>query len=218
MEELDNSSSTNNTFKEDYILYVVRNGATPVTVYKFCEDLGVQETEFYNHYTSFKTLEKEVWKDFFEQTHSILQADENYALYSAYEKWLSFLYTLIEQLKKNRSFVVFRTESIERKNIRPWFLNAFRKAFNHLIAEIINQGIANEEIAKRPIITDKYNEVLWVQFLYILRVWTNDESDDFQTTDAAIEKSSVLLFELMKKGPIDLLIDFVKFAYQNKAY
>jgi hypothetical protein len=59
---------------------------------------------------------------------------------------------------------------------------------------------------------------LWVQFLYVLRVWTNDESEDFQVTDAAIEKTSVLLFELMKKGPIDMLIDFVKFAYQNKAY
>jgi len=59
---------------------------------------------------------------------------------------------------------------------------------------------------------------LWVQLLYITRVWANDESEDFQVTDAAIEKSSVLLFELMKSGPVDLLIDFLKFAYQNKAY
>ena len=54
--------------------------------------------------------------------------------------------------------------------------------------------------------------------MYITRVWTNDESEDFQVTDAAIEKSSALLFELMKSGPVDLLIDFLKFAYQNKAY
>jgi hypothetical protein len=83
---------------------------------------------------------------------------------------------------------------------------------------VVNKGLETEEIATRPIVTDKYNEVLWGQFLYVLRVWMNDESKDFQTTDAAIEKTSALLFELMKKGPIDLLIDFLKFAYQNKAY
>ena len=50
------------------------------------------------------------------------------------------------------------------------------------------------------------------------RVWANDDSKDYQITDAAIEKSVNLLFELMRKGPLDVAIEFAKFMYQNKAY
>ncbi len=205
-------------FRKEFMLYLLRNGKTPVTVYAFCEDIGVQEQEFYNFYGSFKALEKDIWVEMFENVSGILNNDENYPEYTSYEKWLSFLYTIIEEFKANRSYVMLRCEDLEIKELRPWFLDSFRKHVSQLVGEIVNQGLENDEIATRPVITSKYDEVLWVQFLYVLRVWVNDESEDFQITDAAIEKTSVMLFEMMKKGPIDMLIDFVKFAYQNKAY
>jgi hypothetical protein len=205
-------------YKEEYLLYLLRNGEPPVTVYRFCEDLGQSESDFYKYFSSFAAIEKDIWKSYFSDVRETLENDENYPEYSAYEKWLSFLYTTIELFKQNRSFVVLKCKALEIKQIRPAQLEAFKKEFNILSSEIINSGLSSDEIATRPVITSKYNEVLWVQFLYILRVWINDESEDFQITDAAVEKTSVLLFELMKRGPIDMLIDFVKFAYQNKAY
>jgi hypothetical protein len=205
-------------FREAYLLHLLRNGEAPVTVYKFCEELGVQEQEFYQAFSSFQAIDKDIWKGFFASVKHTLEQDDNYFSFSSYEKWLSFLYTLIEVLKQNRSYVVLQCATLDRKQLRPAFLDHFRKEFNGLCQEIIQEGISTEEIATRPVVTTKYNEVLWVQYLYVLRVWINDESEDFQITDAAIEKTSVLLFELMKKGPIDMLIDFVKFAYQNKAY
>jgi hypothetical protein len=205
-------------YREAYMLYLLRNGAPPVTVFKFCEELGQPESEFYKAYSSFNALEKDIWLEFFNVVKNTLDQDENYRSYTVYEKWLSFLYTLIEEVKRNRSYVVLKCENLERTHLRPFFLDSFRREFNTFSAELVEQGISSDEIATRPVVTAKYNEVLWVQFLYVLRVWTNDESEDFQVTDAAIEKTSVLLFELMKKGPIDMLIDFVKFAYQNKAY
>jgi hypothetical protein len=205
-------------FRKEFMLYLLRNGKTPVTVYSFCEDIGVQEPEFYNFYGSFKALEKDIWTEMFENVSAILNSDENYPEYTSYEKWLSFLYTIIEEFKANRSYVMLRCEDVEMKELRPWFLDSFRKNVSQLVGEIVNQGLESDEIATRPVITSKYDEVLWVQFLYVLRVWVNDESEDFQITDAAIEKTSVMLFEMMKKGPIDMLIDFVKFAYQNKVY
>lgn len=205
-------------FRKEFVLHLLRNGKSPVTVYAFCENLGLQEQEFYRFYGSFKALEKDIWADMFEEVNAVLQSDENYPDYTSYEKWLSFLYTLIEEFKANRSYVMLRCENLERKELRPWFLAGFKANLFDFISEIVSQGLESEEIAARPLITAKYNEVLWVQFLYVLRVWVNDESEDFQITDAAIEKTSVMLFEMMKRGPIDMLIDFVKFAYQNKAY
>ena len=205
-------------FRKEYMLYLLRNGKTPVTIYAFCEDIDVLEQEFYKYYGSFKALEKDVWNEMFENVNAILLSDENFPEYTSYEKWLSFLYTLIEEFKSNRSYVMLRCENLERTEFRPWFLEGFRVSVFTFITDVVNQGLESDEIASRPVITSKYNEVLWVQFLYVIRVWVNDESEDFQITDAAIEKTSVMLFEMMKKGPIDMLIDFVKFAYQNKAY
>lgn len=204
--------------RKEFMLHLLRTGESPVTVYAFCEQLGKEEFEFYQHYGSFKSLEKDVWKEFFKKVERILNQDENYSQYSGYEKWLSFLYTFIEILKENRSYVMLRCERLERKEFRPWFMDGMRELFKGYTKDIIGAGLETEEIASRPIITDRYYEVLWAQILYVIRVWVNDESEDFQITDAAIEKTSVLLFELMKKGPIDMLVDFVKFAYQHKAY
>lgn len=206
------------TLQNEYILHLLRNGKAPVTVFSFCEQLKVDENDFYIHFNSFNVLEASIWELLFNQTVDAINQDEEFNSYSAQDKVLSFLYTVVEVFKQNRSFIVLKLGDISRKDFRPKELSIFRDLFNEWVKEVISKGLETDEIATRPIITEKYNEVIWGQFLYVLRVWINDESKDFQTTDAAIEKTSALLFELMKKGPIDLLIDFLKFAYQNKAY
>ena len=205
-------------FKNEFVLYLIRNGERPVTVFKFCEELGVDESIFYKYYNSFRSVEKEVWLTFYQEVKKALDQDSEYSSYSAHEKYLSFLYTVVEVYKQNRSYVVLRHAEVDRKSFRPWFMDAFREEFALWTKDILDEGFESNEIISRPLISSKYHEALWVQLLYITRVWTNDESEDFQVTDAAIEKSSALLFELMKSGPVDLLIDFLKFAYQNKAY
>ena len=100
-------------FRKEFMLYLLRNGKTPVTVYAFCEDIGVQEQEFYNFYGSFKALEKDIWTEMFENVSAILHSDENYPEYTSYEKLLSFLYTLVEEFKSNRSYVMLRCDDIE---------------------------------------------------------------------------------------------------------
>ena len=205
-------------FKNEFVLYLIRNGEKPVTVFKFCEELGVDESLFYKFYNSFRSVETEVWLTFYQEVKIALGGDAEYSSYSALEKYLSFLYAVVEVYKQNRSYVVLRYAEVNRKSFRPWFMDSLREEFAIWTKEILDEGFASNEIISRPLISSKYHEALWVQLLYITRVWTNDESEDFQLTDAAIEKSSALLFELMKSGPVDLLIDFLKFAYQNKAY
>ena len=205
-------------FKNEFVLYLIRNGERPVTVFKFCEELGVDESIFYIYYNSFRSVETEVWLTFYQEVKKALDQDSEYSSYSAHEKHLSFLYTVVEVYKQNRSYVVLRYSEVDRRSLRPWFMDSLREEFAIWTKEILDEGFASNEIISRPLISSKYHEALWVQLLYITRVWTNDESEDFQVTVAAIEKSSALLFELMKSGPVDLLIHFLKFAYQNKAY
>lgn len=215
---VENNKISKAELTEAYLLGLLRNGKEPVTVYKFCEDLGIEEVEFYAHFNSFGAIDKNIWVKIFDEVLGALEQDEEYASFNSQEKVLSFFYTLLEVYKSNRSYIVLRFSDVEYKMFRPWFLANFQEKFSVWMNEVISEGLSAEEIAQRPIITSKYYEVIWGQFLYVTKVWVKDESESFQITDAAIEKSSALLFELMKKGPVDLLIDFLKFVYQNKAY
>ena len=213
----DNQSIKDQIIKE-FQHYLLTHGEQPVTVYAFAEKIGIEENHFYDHFNSFKTIEKEIWFSFFQTVINSIENDKEFETFSAHEKVLSFHYTLLEVYKQNRSYITLCFKSFGYQNIRPWFMKDFHEGFNNWINSILDDGFKNNELFDRPFIHSKYNEALWLQLLYITKVWVNDESDDFQIADAAIEKSSALIFELMKKGPVDLLIDFIKFAYQNKAY
>jgi hypothetical protein len=52
---------------------------------------------------------------------------------------------------------------------------------------------------------------------FILLFWKEDDSAGFEKTDAAVEKSVNLAFDLIGKGAVDSAIDFAKFLYQNKS-
>lgn len=203
---------------KEYQLHLLRNGTMPVTVFAFCEKNGLSEIEFYNHFNSFKSLEKEIWSSFFDTVRSAIENDEEYITFTTHEKVLSFHYTLLELYKQNRSLITLRFSELNYQHIKPWFLDQFHEKFKSWTDELMAEAFEKDEVVNRPLLSDKYGEVLWIQFLYITRVWINDESDQFQISDAAIEKTGALIFELMKKGPVDLIVDFIKFAYQNKAY
>lgn len=204
--------------KGAYLKGLLRTGQEPITVFAFAEEAGIEEAEFYAHYNTFKALEKEVWADIFMHVLTAIQADSEFPTYTGREKILSFFYTLVEVYKLNRSLVMFRVGGLPVQNIDPWFMENFKALYMDFVEGVLAESTESDEIISRPYVSDRYKDALWIQLLYITRVWTNDDSKEYQVTDAGIEKSVNLVFELMRKGPVDLLFDFAKFAYQNKAY
>lgn len=201
---------------KEYILYVLENGTQPATVYQFTKKLGMKEEEFYLHYNSFIALEKQIWKSYFFETVERIEGEEIYNQYSVREKLLAFYFTLIEVLKSNRSFVTYTLKKVRRSDLNPQILRSFKEQFMYFINELLNEGKETDEIINRPFISDRYHEAIWLQFLFVLNFWLHDDSNQFEKTDAAIEKAVHLSFDLMGKGPLDTMVDFVKFIYQNK--
>lgn len=201
-----------------YLDHLLNTGSEPLTIPLFASEVGITEEDFYSCYRSFKSVEKDAWLEMLLNAQRALEADSEFPMYSAQEKVLSLFYTLIEVNKQYRSLILFRAGELKRTEISPWYMQKFKDEFLSMISIVLNEGIDNQEILSRPVIGDKYKDAFWIQYLYILRVWINDESEEYQITDAAVEKSVNLTFELLKKGPLDMMIDFVKFAYQNKAY
>ncbi|MFZ4462951.1 MAG: TetR family transcriptional regulator C-terminal domain-containing protein [Bacteroidales bacterium] len=206
-----NAQSIMDAYKEHLLL----QGKRPNSVFELCHMMGISEDEFYSYYASFDSLDKSIWAGFIQSTLDILQTSDEYMAYPVREKLLSFYYTYIEVVKKNRSYILFAGEKgfdLLRKNVFDKSHSLFIEYTNQLIVE----GYETAEVVKRPYLSDKYAEALWVQFLFVLNFWMKDDSAAFEKTDAAIEKAVKLSFDLIGPGAVDSMMDMAKFIFQNK--
>ncbi|UII31786.1 TetR/AcrR family transcriptional regulator [Fulvivirga ulvae] len=201
---------------EAYREYVLLNGSQPPSVFQFMKNLNMNEGVFYEHFGSFENLEKDIWKGYIGETIAALHQDESYVAYSSREKLLAFYYTLVEVLKKDRSYVTYSFKNVRRPELTPSFLRGFKADFIDFAQGILNEGLDTEEIIKRPLISERYKDGLWLQLMFVLNFWLKDDSKGFANTDAAIEKSVHLSFELMGRGPLDTMVDFAKFLYNHR--
>jgi hypothetical protein len=202
---------------EGYKEHVLEHGSEPASVFKFAKDLKMKEEEFYTYFTSFESIKSSVWVSIFESTLGQVEAQEVFREYSVREKFLSFLFTWIEELKKNRSYLLCLYQDKTKALMRlPSDTREFKAKFKDFAGELVLEGKETQEIASRPMVTEKYDEALWLQTAFVFRFWLDDRSPRFEKTDAAIEKSVNLAFDLMGKSALDSFLDFAKFLYQNK--
>lgn len=210
------SGSARERITKAYKEHLLLQGVQPASVYKFCLDLGITEEEFYSHFGSFEGVEKGIWKQFVDETISRLQGDNSFAAFSAQEKVLAFYYTLLEILNANRSLAILQLGKSRKLEMTPPFLKDFQKSFEDFIGKIMMEGQKNGEIASRPYLDSKYPQLFWIHFGFLLNYWKDDNSSGFERTDAYVEKSVRLAFDLISKGALDSAIDFAKFIYQSK--
>jgi len=206
--------------RKEYIDYVLEHGTQPQSVFAFCKKLKIKEADFYDDFPSFAQIESEVWKSMFREALTEAESEDIYQTYSAREKMLAVLYTWIEVLKKNRSYILKAYESLEKpvymkRNVQ---FTDFKFSFYDFANEILLEARENQELENRPIpqLMKRYPDLFWAKTLYILDFWVNDVSKSFEKTDTMIEKSVNTVFDLLARSPIDSLLDLGKFIFQNR--
>ena len=186
-------------------------------MFKFCLDLGIKEEVFYDHFGSFNGLEQFIWKRFADRTVLRLQADESFLTFSTREKILAFYFTLLEELKASRSLVLLRLSQVPNmEGLTPSYLKEFKTSVEAFFESVLSEGKQNGEVANRPYLDKRYPQLFGLHLGFILLFWRDDNSAGFEQTDAAVEKSVNLAFDLIGKGAVDSAIDFGKFLYQHK--
>lgn len=201
--------------KDQYIHYVLENNKRPASIYLFMKSLGASEKEFYEHYTTFYELEEAIWADAFKETIEKIQQEAVYEGYSVREKVLAFYFTFIESLKAIRTFAAYSFDNPQSFPLDGGVLKASRDIFNDYISQLVTEGIYTGEIADRTFLTERYAGALWWETIFIIRFWVKDSSKNFERTDAAIEKSVNLSFDLLGKNIADATFDFVKFLFSK---
>lgn len=210
------SKESVSSIAESYKQHLLLHGTPPASVYKFCLDLGIKENDFYNEYGSFEAIDREIWNKYITSTIQRLTADEAFADFTTREKLLTFYFALAEVLKADRSYILLCAQSLKRPVSLPVFLKDFKISFDAFIGNLMREGHEKKEIAQRPFLDKTYPTLFWLHLNLVLMYWKEDSSKSFEQTDAFIEKSVNLAFELIGKGALDSAIDMMKFLYQSK--
>lgn len=206
---------TRDKIYQSYIDYVLENKKRPKSVHAFVEELKIKEGTFFKYFKSFEQLEKSFWLTVFEQTLERVQSQGEYQAYSINEKLLALYYTWIEELQDYRSYAKYVLNHERIYELYPSEFNLFKDKFEELCTDLISEGIGTEEIANRMFVTDKYKYLLWYQPVSIIKFWVKDESENFENTDALIEKTVNFSFDLMRSNGVDSFFDLAKFHIQH---
>jgi len=192
------------------------NEKTPKRVYKFDKKHAMTEAEFYKFSGSVENLQQGIWTAFFDNAMQIGQKNPEYATFSNQEKMLTFFFTFFELLTANRSYVMFALQQHGdmMKNLSQ--LKSLRSHIKEFAATLIDQK--NEEksfkILKQPV--SVFSEGAWLQTLFIMKYWMEDNSASFEKTDVVIEKSVRAIFDVFETTPLESILDFGKFLWKEK--
>ncbi len=202
---------------ESYREHVLANGQEPVSVHSFCNDLGIEEQEFYEYFNNFDQVADAFWTQLFEEVRNALEAGEEYSLFSTRDKLLTFYYGFFERLRQHRSyFIISYDDGFFGLSPQSRSLHQLKRSFKDWVADLVMEGIHREEISSRSRLTETYSSLFWYQFMFLMNFWKKDRSRGFEKTDAAIEKAVNLSFDLIEKNALDSAFDFGKFMFQNR--
>lgn len=199
-----------------YMDHVLEHGDQPITIYKFCKESKFTEAEFYQHFGSFKTLKQQIWVAFHQHTIALLHKDDAFEGYANKEKMLSYFYTFFEMLTANRSYVLFALQQHKHMLKKLEQLKQLRTHVKQFATELIEAGNEqkNYKLTKNSVTI--FSEGAWLQLLFLLNFWMDDNSAAFEKTDVAIEKSVTAIFDVFETTPLESIIDFGKFLFKDK--
>jgi len=199
-----------NRITQSFREYLLENGHAPASVHSFCKELGISEREFFERFASFDAVEGCIWSGMLEKVHQAISGGAEWEGFSARQRYLTFLYAFVEESLDMRSLMLLRFTSVSLI-ARPPALKSFEAKFKTFVSEIIGYGVEKGEIAGRGPIESLYPEVFYIHFRAVIDFLLRDESERFERTDAFIEKSVALAFNVIRTQALDAAFDLARF-------
>ena len=194
---------------ETKIIEVYRNllisGETEINSYTLSQKAEISEKEFFECFSSADDVGRRIWTNLGDAIIEALSGSELYNSYPPRQKILSYYFTFFEVALNERTF-------IERTFTNSKLTRAYKDKFKLFIGDIVQEGIASEDIKERLSLSNYYPEVLWDLHLKLVRFWLNDSSDKFVETEKAVEMYSRIPLELMGPNLLDSMFETVKFS------
>jgi hypothetical protein len=194
-----------------YREYVLIEGKQPTSPFQLSRNAGFSEQDFFSHFSSLPQVEAGIWLDHLGVVFNMLHSNKDYATFTGRDKCLLFYFTMLQQLKTDRSFILWSAAGWSRPGCRSAAKKAVAEKVKVFFTEITEQAIGNGEVKDRLKLSRHYSDGLMLPFWFILDFWIRDESRDFEDSDALVEKTIALSFDLLGESPLEKAIDLGRF-------
>jgi len=197
-----------------YIDYLREHGEPPATVARFCKEAQIEERVFFTEFASFDAVETAFWRGMLDRVVHAVEQGEAWSGFGARQRYLAFLYAWVEESLGHRSLLLARIGKVGPL-ARPPYLRGLESRFKEFAEAVLNHGIATDEIADRGKLAKLYPEALYVHFRGVIDFNLKDESEKYERTDAFIEKTVAVAFDLIRTQAVDSAFDLVRFLFQS---
>jgi hypothetical protein len=202
---------------EAYMATLQKEGHAPVSVHRFCKDLGIAEKDFYMAFPNLHAVEKHFWRSWMETIIAAVLSGKEWTSFSAKERYLAFLFAFTGQALEQRSLLEQRFGKLTLL-CNPSSLDGLKSSLKDFTSELIQHGMEKGDIAHRGALGNLYPEVLYIHWRSVLEYFLKDESQGFERTDAFIEKTVEFAFDLFRTQVIDSAADLVRFLLPQLAH
>jgi hypothetical protein len=201
-----------------YMEYISTYACRPNSIEDFSDSHNFDDAIFYEHFKSFKALEKTIFNIFFTNTMALLEKSEEYQYFDQRDKVLSFYYTFFEILTANRDFVLQLLKAHKTNLKTLGSLSKLKKSYMQYIHSLNIETIDLKQETLNSAQDKSLEKSAWIQLLLTFKFWADDTSQDLEKTDVFIEKLVNTGFDLINTKPLKSLIDLGKFIIKEKIH
>ncbi len=183
-------------------------GEGEINSFTISKKVGISEKDFFQHFNSADDIARKIWSNLADTVIESLNSSELFSSYPPRQKILSYYFTFFETALSERSF-------IEATINKSKSLKTYKEKFKQFVSDIVQEGIAVEDIKERLTLSNYYPEVLWQLHVRLLHFWLKDVSDRFVETEKAIEVYAKVPLELMGPNLLDSLFETARFDFER---
>lgn len=199
-----------------YADHLREHGAAPASVFKFSRELGIEERTFFAEFPNFDAVESTMWRALVDRVVEAVTSGAEWQGFSARQRVLTFLFAFTEESLAWRSLLLLRVGKCGPL-ARPAHLRGLEEGYKTFIRPVLDRGRETGEIAARGALEQAFPDAFYTHFRAVVDFHLKDASAGYERTDAFIEKSVALAFDLLRTQAVDSAFDFAKFVLARPA-
>ncbi len=193
-----------------YTQILREEGKVPESIPRFCRDLEISERDFFSQFASFETVEKSFWQELILDVIQRVESGEEFGSFDARQRLLTFFFAFNEKSLDVRTLMLMRFQHLDIWK-KPSWSQGFEESFKEFVKRILDHGRESGEVAGRGRVSSIYPDGFYLVFRSIIDFNMKDDSNGFERTDAFIEKSVNLAFDVVRTQALDSALDLARF-------
>jgi hypothetical protein len=169
-------------------------------------------TEIYELFPNKKAILAYFYPALVMQYWAMIDEIEDFENYSISEKFSNFIYTMFDLMAERQHFV---KDTFDKLVFRKGSSSDFHEETTTLFKEFLTTD-GNIAVSAGFFMGDTYYKILASQYLFLIKYWLNDTSDNKERTLALSDKLASLFEEIVYNKSLDKGFDLIKFIFGGK--